>query len=60
MAALCFAAFETRDLATRPATRCKVRDYIHNTEKMPLIRASRDEDVAAITAIYTWNKPKGG
>ncbi len=53
MAALCFAAFETRDLATRPATRCKVRDYIHNTEKMPLIRASRDEDVAAITAIYT-------
>ncbi len=53
MAALCFAAFETRDLATRPATRCKVGDYIHNIKKMPLIRASRDEDVAAITAIYT-------
>jgi hypothetical protein len=24
-----FAAFETRDMATRPATRCKARDYIH-------------------------------
>ncbi len=38
-------------MATRPATRCKVRDYIHFFP-MPLIRPSRDEDIAAVTAIY--------
>lgn len=39
-------------MATRPATRCKVRDYIHILP-MPLIRPSRDEDIAAIAAIYS-------
>ncbi len=38
-------------MATRPATRCKVRDYIQFLP-MPLIRLSRDEDIVAITAIY--------
>lgn len=38
-------------MATRPATRCKVRDYIPILP-MPLIRPSRDEDIAAIAAIY--------
>ena len=38
-------------MATRPATRCKARDYIQILP-MPLIRLSRDEDIVAITAIY--------
>ncbi|MDR6214548.1 L-amino acid N-acyltransferase YncA [Paracidovorax wautersii] len=38
-------------MATRPATRCKVRDYIHFLQ-MPTIRPSRDEDIPALTAIY--------
>ena len=39
-------------MATRPATRCKARDYIHFPPPMPILRASRDEDITAITAIY--------
>ncbi len=38
-------------MATRPATRCKARDYIHFPMK-PTIRASTDQDIPAITAIY--------
>ena len=46
-----FATLETRDMATRPATRCKAREYIPFF-KMPTIRPSIDSDIPAITAIY--------
>ena len=42
---------ETRDMTTRSATRCKACNYIF-VYSMPLIRASQDGDLAAITAIY--------
>lgn len=38
-------------MATRPATRCKAREYIPFF-KMPTIRPSIDSDIPAITAIY--------
>ncbi len=40
-------------MTTRPATRCKACNYIHNPFRMPTIRPSTDADIAAITAIYT-------
>jgi phosphinothricin acetyltransferase len=42
---------ETRDLATRPATRWKARDYNQHAP-MSLIRPSTAADLPAITAIY--------
>jgi len=38
-------------MTTRPATRCKARDYICITS-MYTIRSCKDSDIAAITAIY--------
>jgi L-amino acid N-acyltransferase YncA len=52
------ATFETRDIATRPATRCKAYYYsldpINYTifRFMTLIRPSTDTDIPAITGIY--------
>ena len=42
---------ETRDMTTRPATRCKAANYIF-VYRMPFIRASLDSDLIAMTAIY--------
>ena len=39
-------------MATRPATRSKVRNYSQFSNMMLTIRASRADDVPAITAIY--------
>ncbi len=39
-------------MTTRPATRCKACNYIHNPPSMPTIRPSTEADIAAITAIY--------
>ena len=61
-----FATFETRDIATRPATRCKAyyyslvwfaprASYVHphlQAIAMTLIRPSLEADIPAIQAIY--------
>jgi L-amino acid N-acyltransferase YncA len=48
-----FAAFETRAVATRPATRCKAFHYIAmNPSARTLIRPSLESDLPAIAAIY--------
>ncbi len=47
------AAFETRAVATRPATRCKAFHYsAMNTPARILIRPSTDADLPAMQAIY--------
>jgi L-amino acid N-acyltransferase YncA len=47
------ATFETRAVATRPATRCKAFYYsLMNTSARTLIRPSTDNDIPAIQAIY--------
>ena len=47
------AAFETRAVATRPATRCKAFHYnLMNTTARTLIRPSTEADIPAIQAIY--------
>jgi L-amino acid N-acyltransferase YncA len=47
------AAFETRAVATRPATRCKALHYsLMNTPARILIRPSLDTDLPAMQAIY--------
>ncbi len=47
------AAFETRAVATRPATRCKALYYsfMNSTDRV-LIRPSTEDDLPAIQAIY--------
>jgi L-amino acid N-acyltransferase YncA len=50
---LVLAAFETRAVATRPATRCKAFHYsAMNTTARILIRPSSENDIPAIQAIY--------
>jgi L-amino acid N-acyltransferase YncA len=50
---LLHAAFETRAVATRPATRCKALHYsLMNTNARTLIHPSLEDDVPAIQAIY--------
>ena len=58
-AAFVFATFETRDIATRPATRHKVRDCIRVPLKRPTSRPSRASDLPAITAIYAHHVLQG-